>query len=121
MENEKFQELVLKQFELMNNRLDNLQKDVAGVQQDITGVKQDVTDVKQEVSSLKQDVAGIKQSQTRMELDFGRKLGLLLDGFQSHTERLDRIENKIDKLDEKTESHDIKIAVLDRRRKAKGV
>lgn len=95
MENDKFQELVLEQ-------LNSLTEQVAG---------------------LKEDVAGLRQSQARMEFDHGEKLSVLFDGYNSisetladHTDRLQRIEDKIS-------THDIQIQVLDRtksnKRKAK--
>jgi len=64
--------------------------------------------------SLQQDIEKIRQSQVRMEFEHGEKLSALFDGYKSlsetmtdHTERLQRIEEKIT-------THDVQIRILDK-------
>ncbi len=66
------------------------------------------------ITELSSDVKELRQSQARMEFQQGEKLAALFDGYQSikenlvdHTERMQRIEDKL-------ETHDIKIQVLDK-------
>ena len=109
MDNEKFQELVLQQFQTIAGEL----KTLAEGQKTLENGQKHLTDRLTRVETV---VA-------RIENDHGAKLGALLDGYYQntkiladHTERLDRIEEKIT-------THDIKISILDKaksnKRKAK--
>lgn len=79
--------------------------------------------VVQHLSKLTEGQEKLRQDIAKIEYEHGDKLGALLDGYKllhekldDHTERLERIESKI-------ETHDIQIQVLDKtksnRRKAK--
>ena len=116
MDNEKFQELVLQQFQTIAGELKTLaegQKTLENGQKTLENGQKHLTDRLTRVETV---VA-------RIENDHGAKLGALLDGYYQntkiladHTERLDRIEEKIT-------THDIKISILDKtksnKRKAK--
>lgn len=66
------------------------------------------------LTELSAEVKQIRQNQAKMEFESNEKLSALFDGYQSinetltdHTERLERIENKL-------ETHSIQIEVLDK-------
>ena len=116
----------------MLEKMATMQTSMASMQKELTEVKQsqtkldsmqaEIAEIKQsqtKLDSIQQEITEIKQSQTRMENDLGKKVGLLHDGWQSHNEKLELILGKLDTIEEKVENHDIKIAVLDRRRKVK--
>ena len=48
--------------ELILQKLDEIQKDVAGLKQDVAVLKQDVAELKLDVAVLKEDVAEIKET-----------------------------------------------------------
>jgi len=109
MDNEKFQELVLQQFQTIAGEL----KALTEGQRSLENGQKHLTDRLTRVETVV----------TRIENDHGTKLGALLDGYHhnaevlsDHTERLDRIESKIT-------THDIQISILDKtksnKRKAK--
>lgn len=88
MENDKFQELVLKH--LMN-------------------LSEDVTTIKGDVSTLKGDV---RRLETRMENEVIDKIRVLFDGYHRHEDRLDRIEQKVDAICEQVGVHDLQIKLI---------
>ncbi|MEW5898123.1 MAG: hypothetical protein AB1652_02985 [Bacillota bacterium] len=125
MDNEKFQELVMQQLNI-------LATEVAGIKTEVSGLKNEVTEIKTEVSGLKDEVAGIKTEvnglknefkevktivtklELRLENEAFNKIGALFDSYKlfsetltDHTRRLQRIEDKIT-------THDIQIQVLDK-------
>jgi chromosome segregation ATPase len=66
------------------------------------------------LTELSNEVKQIRQAQVKTEIEHGEKLSALFDGYQSinetladHTERLERIENKV-------ETQNIQIEVLDK-------
>lgn len=66
------------------------------------------------LTELSNEVKQIRQAQVKTEIEHGEKFSALFDGYQSinetltdHTERLERIENKV-------ETHNIQIEVLDK-------
>lgn len=66
------------------------------------------------MTKLTNDLTDLRQSTARMEFGITDKINILFDGQESiigiledHTERLQRIENKVEK-------HDIQIQVLDK-------
>lgn len=70
---------------------------------EVQETKKDVKEIKTDVSKL-----GIK-----MEHDVSNKIDALFEFRDITNERLERIENKIDYLTEKIETHDIKIKVIE--------
>ncbi|MFZ5639161.1 MAG: hypothetical protein ACOY4Q_00495 [Bacillota bacterium] len=95
MENDKFQELVLKH--LMN------------LSEDVTTIKGDVSTLKGDVSTLKGDV---RRLETRMENEVIDKIRVLFDGYHRHEDRLDRIEQKVDAICEQVGVHDLQIKLI---------
>jgi len=144
MDNEKFQELVLQQLQVLT---ENQKKLTEGQQQlsekvgSLTEGQQQLTENQKKLTEgqnlLTEKVGSLTEGQKkleeritklenvviRIENDHGRKLAALLDGYHhnaeildDHTERLTRIESKIT-------AHDIQISILDKtksnKRKAK--
>ncbi|SCM83306.1 hypothetical protein KL86SPO_70164 [uncultured Sporomusa sp.] len=78
----------------MLEKMTTMQTSMASMQQELTAVKQSQVkldsmqeDSKQsqvKLDSIQEEITEIKQSQTRMENDLGKKVGLLHDGWQSH-------------------------------------
>ncbi len=99
MTDREFQNFMIEKMTELSENVNSLQQDVNGLQQDVNGLQRDV-------NSLQQDV-------TRIEINHGEKLSALFDGYEAiketlgdHTERLERIEAKL-------ETHEIQIKVLD--------
>ena len=86
LDNNKFQELVLKRFEL----LDLIAAQVSKLTTKVDGLAQDMIEVKADLQFTKETVV-------RIENDHGQKLGALLNGYKLHEERLDRHEAIISK------------------------
>lgn len=81
------------------------------------------TEVNKKLGVLETDVSGQKEVQTslvkqvaKIENDLKPKIEAALDGYKVVYEKLEVLENKVDKLAETVESHDVKIEVI---RKAK--
>jgi len=93
-----------------------LKQDVSGLKQDVSGLKQDVSGLKQDVSGLKQDVSSIKDRLTRLEVtvenDVSKNIQLLAEGHIGLVDGQERIINRLDKLEEKTDEIAETVSVL---------
>ena len=56
-------------FQLVNQRLERLESDVAGLKADVGGLKTDMTGVKSDVGGLKTDMAGVKSDVAGLKTD----------------------------------------------------
>ena len=56
-------------FQLVNQRLERLENDVAGLKADMTGVKSDVAGLKTDMTEVKSDVAELKTDMTEVKSD----------------------------------------------------
>jgi exonuclease VII small subunit len=114
MDTDKFQELVLQQLENLNLRIGSIEKGQQTLEKGQQTLEKGQQTLEKSQQSLQQDVEKIRQSQVRMEFEHGEKLSALFDGYKSlsetmtdHTERLQRIEEKIT-------THDVQIKILDK-------
>lgn len=130
MDNEKFQQLVLQQFdkvfgklETMETRMDSLEKGQKSLQQDVQGLHQDVQGLQQVVQGLQQ---GQLRVESRIENEVIEKIRALfdersvqMDYFASIRNSLARIEDRVEFLArqniehlEKMREHDREIRLL---------
>lgn len=100
---------ILSLLEQMNQRLDNLEDGQSGLVQRLDKMDDRLDKVENELQF-------VKNTTTRIELEQGKMLGLLYDGYlantetlNEHTEALNRLENKVDKLSTVQNVHDIEI------------
>jgi len=121
MDNEKFQELVLQQLQVLTE----VQKELTKRQRELTEGQQQLNEKFASLTKgqnlltegqriLEDKLTKLENAVTRIENDHGRKLGALLDGYHhnaeilaDHTARLDRIESKVT-------THDMQISILDK-------
>lgn len=103
---------ILSLLEQMNKRLDNLEDGQSGLVQRLDKMDDRLDKVENELQF-------VKNTTTRIELEQGKMLGLLYDGYlantetlNEHTEALNRLENKVDKLSTVQNVHDIEIKKL---------
>ena len=82
---ENFEKIMLQEFKKVNDKLDNIEPDVAILKEDVAGLKQDVAILKEDVSGLKQDVAVLKQDVSGLKQDVSEL-----------KDRMDRLEYKMD-------------------------
>lgn len=106
------EEKILAMLEKMDGRLSKLEAGQAKLE---TG--QAAMDGR--LSKLESDMAFVKGAAMRIELDHGRQLSALFDGYAANTEKLDehtetleRIERKVDRLELTTGVHDMQIKEL---------
>lgn len=84
-------------FQLVNQRLERLENDVAGLKADITGVKSDVSGLKTDMTGVKSDVAELKTDMTEVKSDVaGLKADVaeLKTGQDRTNRRLNRLEGR---------------------------
>ena len=100
---------ILSLLEQMNRRLDNLEEGQSGLVQRLDKMDDRLDKVENELQF-------VKNTTTRIELEQGKMLGVLYDGYlantetlNEHTEALNRLENKVDKLSTIQNVHDIEI------------
>lgn len=95
MDNAKFQEIVLKRFDL----LELIAAQVSKLTTQVEKLTVDVDEIKKTLPTLatKEELAEVKNIVVRIENDHGQKLGALLNGYKLHEERLDKHEEIISK------------------------
>ena len=82
---ENFEKLMLQEFKKVNNKLDNIEKDVSELKEDVAVLKEDVSGLKEDVSGLKEDVTGLKEDVSGLKED--------VTGLKN---RMDKLEYKMD-------------------------
>ena len=80
-----FVELTTRNFQLVNERLERLESDMAVVKEDVSGLKTDVSGLKTDMAVVKEDVSGLKTDMTEVK---GR-----LNTIEG---RLNRIDGRVD-------------------------
>ena len=87
-----FVELTTRNFQLVNERLERLESDMAVVKEDVSGLKTDMAVVKEDVSGLKTDVSGLKTDVSGLKSDMVEVKSRLntIEG------RLNRIDGRVD-------------------------
>lgn len=65
------------------------------------------------LADLSSHVKGLHQSQVKMELEHGEKLSAHFDGYHSITETLADHTARLQRIEDKLETHEIQIKVLD--------
>ena len=84
-------------FQLVNQRLERLENDVAGLKADMTGVKSDVAGLKTDMTGVKSDVAGLKTDMTEVKSDVAElktDVAELKTGQDRTNRRLNRLEGR---------------------------
>ena len=96
---ENFEKIMLQEFKKVNDKLDNIEQDVAILKEDVSGLKQDVAILKEDVSGLKQDVAVLKQDVSGLKQDVAvlkQDVSGLKQDVSELKDRMDRLEYKMD-------------------------
>ena len=86
-------------------RVENLEKG----QEEILGR---VENLENEQEEMKSDLRSLSQTVAKIEIEHGEKLGALLDGFASHTERFKSIEKILARHENKLDRHSDEIYYL---------
>lgn len=103
-----------------------IQEDVSGLKKDVSVLQEDVSDLKKNVSVLQEDVSDLKQRVTRLEddsqfikgvvskieVEHGKKLGALFDGFFISREIVATYDDRLRKVERDTETHSIGLRYL---------
>lgn len=112
-----FKKDVNNEFKSFRTELTDFKKDVnndfKSIRTELTDFKQDVNSefksIRHEIQDVKND---IKRIDIKIENDICPKIDSLFDGYKQNTETLNRLENKVDKLSEKVEKHEVEIRVI---------
>ncbi|MDX9871812.1 MAG: hypothetical protein RBT41_05300 [Clostridia bacterium] len=94
--------------------LNLMEKMYGEMQKGFTELRGDITDLKSGQTKLESRMDKLDGRMIIFENDLKPKVEAALDGYKSNTDRLDRIENKVDKLTEIVIGHDVAIEVLKR-------
>lgn len=111
MDNEQFQEFVVKHLLKLNDDVSTLKSDVSILKSDVSTLKEDVSILKSDIFTLKEDVSSLKSTvikiETRMEHELIDKINVLFDSDKMNKERLDLHQKRLDR-------HEYKINNLSR-------
>lgn len=72
-----------------------------------------MTELSESVNSMRQDVNSLRQDVTRIEINHGEKLSALFDDYEAIKETLDDHTERLERIEAKLETHEIQIKVLD--------
>ena len=107
MENEKFQNLVLKQLKILTDGQERLEfgQKALGDRQEALESGQRALETRQEAlefgqKDLREDVKELKSRFIRFENDIIPKVNILLNGWKQNSEKLERIEEQVSKHEE---------------------
>ncbi len=100
------------------NEMKSMKSEISTIQQNMA-TKDELTKTNQELAKTNQELAKVSQTVTRIENIHGDKLSALFDAREVQLDANKQIIQQLDRIENKIETHDIKIAVLDRRRRAK--
>lgn len=114
MDTDKFQELVLEQLNMLTSEVGKVKTTVANMENRLDSVEKGQQALEKGQQSLQQEVEKIRLSQVRMEFEHGEKLSALFDGYKLLSEKLDDHTNRLQRIEEKITTHDIQIKVLDK-------
>ena len=106
-----------KTFELIEKMYSEMQKGFSAIRSEMaegfTEVRREMTEGFTEVRhEMDEGLSGVRQSIVLLENKVDVNLKALYDGYQQNTESINRIEKKIDILDEKVDRHDLEIRVI---------
>ena len=127
MDNEKFQELVLQQFQGLAGELKALTEGQQKLDSKVDKLETRIGNIEEGQNEMKSDIAELNKGQlrleTRMENEVIEKIRGLYEFREVQTEVNERILAALDRIEAKIESHDIQISILDKtksnKRKAK--
>ena len=71
-----------------------------------------VENLENEQEEMKSDLRSLSQTVAKIEIEHGEKLGALLDGVASHTEKFESIKKILDKHENKLDRHSDEIYYL---------
>lgn len=94
--------------------IEKMYNEFSGFRKDMNGFRKDMNEFRKET---KEDIQRLSNDVLRIENDHGNKLDALFDGYNQTYEKLEIIEDKINTLSLKVDSHDIKIQVIEGGRK----
>lgn len=132
MHSGKFQELVLQELKAMSKDINGLQNGQQslehGQRQDrennekfqrlvvehFNKVYHEIGSIHHEIGSIHQEVEAVHLSQVRMEHDNGEKFAAIFDELKNVKETLTGHTDRLQRIEEKVSEHDIKIHVLDK-------
>ncbi len=89
-----------KTLELMGKMYQEMQHGFSELRHDIDGIKEDVAGMKVDLTGVKQDLTEVKQRVINIEIDHGKKLSALFDGYKQNSDKLDRIQEEVSKHEE---------------------
>ena len=89
-----------------------IQEDVAELKEDVSELKEDVSDLKQRVTQLEADSQFIKGVVSKIEVEHGKKLGALFDGFFINRDIVTTYDDRLRKVERDTETHSIELRYL---------
>lgn len=95
-----------KTFELIEKMYSEMQKGFSAIRSEMA---EGFTEVRREMT---EGFTEVRQSIVLLENKVDVNLKALYDGYQQNTESINRIEKKIDILDEKVDRHDLEIRVI---------
>ncbi|MGI6629368.1 MAG: hypothetical protein ACOX4H_02325 [Bacillota bacterium] len=85
---------------------------------DQVNAKFDEINAKFDEVNAKLDQKADKADIGRLENELTTKVNVLFDGQKQNSDQLEKVIARLDAIEEKVESHDIRIAVLDKRKKS---
>lgn len=116
-------EQLFEMMELMYSELSKgLKKNAEGIKKNGEAIERNAVAIKENAAAIKENTVAIKGNSAeiasnrhvilKLELEHGKKIGLLLDGYQFHSEKLDYISHKLSANSSKWDRYELEILAL---------
>ena len=112
---ENFEKLMLQEFKKVNNKLDNIEKDVSELKEDVAVLKEDVSGLKEDVAVLKEDVSGLKEDVAVLKEDVSglkEDVAVLKEDVSGLKEDVTGLKNRMDRLEYKMDISNANISSM---------
>ena len=75
-------------------------------------MKQGFTKVDTRLDGMDSRLSNVEKTVTKIEVEQGKKLQALFDGYKQNTDILERLENKVDEIEQKVQTQEVEVRVL---------
>ena len=99
-----------------------IKENAAAIKENAAAIKENTAAIKENTAAIKENTVAIKGNSAeiasnrhvilKLELEHGKKIGLLLDGYQFHSEKLDYISHKLSANSSKWDRYELEILAL---------
>ncbi len=120
MDNQITKEMYTKDMLEIKTKLKEHDKDIKEIKEKLEEHSKDIKEIKKkleehdkDIKELKEMIKSLQRTMLIIEDAVTNKIPALFDGYAMHQEKQEELENKVEKIEEKVETHSIRITALE--------